>query len=134
MFRTEIQRVIDMELKNYTIQKVFCHKNSNRERDSGICSEGSRKEKAFFNDEKHQIIHAKIKVFVVAIVFFLFFNIAFQSMTHIIITNAPSHRFTNRQFGDNSNIFISIFPMLKAFQKLKFLLITIQQTGEALDT
>lgn len=48
MFRIEIREVIDMELKNYTIQKVFCHKNSDRETDSGICLEGSQKEKAFF--------------------------------------------------------------------------------------
>lgn len=46
MFRTEIQEAIDMELKNYTIQIIFCHKNSNRETDSRICLEGSQKEKA----------------------------------------------------------------------------------------
>lgn len=62
-----------------------------------------------------------------------FFNTAFQSTTRIIITNAPSYPFMNRVFGGNGNIFKSIFLVLKVFQKLKFL-ITIQKTGEALDT
>lgn len=48
MFKIEIKEVIDMELKDYTIQKVFCHKNSNKETDSGTCLEGSQKEKAIF--------------------------------------------------------------------------------------
>lgn len=88
----------------------------------------------FFNDEeKNQIIHAKIKGFVVAGFFIFFFNTAFQSTTHIIITNAPPYPFMNRVFGGNGNIFKSIFLVLKAFQKLKFL-ITIQKTSEALNT
>ena len=66
MFRTEIQEVIDMELKNYTIEKVFCQKNSTRETESGVCSEGRGKVKAFFSDEeKHQYSHAKIRRLVV---------------------------------------------------------------------
>lgn len=75
MFRTEMEEVIDMELENYTIQKVFCHKNSNKETEPGICSKTAGKKRVFFNDEeKHQIIHAKIKGFVVAVVFIFFFK------------------------------------------------------------
>lgn len=74
MFRIEIREVIDMELKNYTIQKVFCHKNSDRATDSGICLEGSQKEKAFFfNDkEKNKIKLAEVKGFVFAVDFISF--------------------------------------------------------------
>lgn len=83
-----------MELKNYTIQKVFCHKNSNRETDSGICLEGSQKEKAIFSMMKktHQIKSAKVKGFTFAVDFISFlFNIVFQSTT-----NALPCLFTNR--------------------------------------
>lgn len=75
MFRTEIQEVVDMELKNYTIQKVFCHKNSNRETDSEICLSGSRKEKASFLMMKKGIEFYMLNLrclFVVAVVLFLF--------------------------------------------------------------
>lgn len=137
MFRIEIQELIDMELKSYTIQEGFCHKNSNRETDSGICFEGSQKEKAIFSMVKktHQIKSAKVKGFVFAVDFITFlFNILFQSTTHITTTNTPSCLFTNRVLEQQEHFKKYIFVMLKAFQNLKFLLIAMQKTGESLDT
>lgn len=95
-----------MELKNYTIQKVFCHKNRNTETDSGICSEGSHKEKAIFlmTKKSHQINLLKSKGLVLLLILFPFlFNIVFRSTTHITTTNAPPCLFTNRVLEQQEN-------------------------------
>lgn len=84
MFRIEIQEVIDMELKNYTIQKVFCYKNSNGETDSGICSEGTQKEKVIFSMMKKSIKLnlLKSKSLFLLLILFPFYLILFFRVPH----------------------------------------------------